>query len=152
MVCLLICFSISPPHHHYSITPFAASDNDRQSQVVIECLSRVCESDKAGDVCVECVHEIAQLLKHRSYNIRPQVFDVFLHVPLSEAQQIDLSGDQRPSKAEKEKLSKRARKEVKARAKLEQDMREAEAEVSKKDRQGRVQEIIFWGFRGPFFF
>lgn len=45
--------------------PFAASDDDRQAHLIIESLSQICREDRTGDVCVECVHEIAELLKHR---------------------------------------------------------------------------------------
>ncbi len=55
------------------MVPFAASSEETISSLAASALSALCAKDAKGDVSLEVVHQISQLMKHRSYNVRPRV-------------------------------------------------------------------------------
>ncbi|XP_019849404.1 PREDICTED: nucleolar complex protein 3 homolog isoform X2 [Amphimedon queenslandica] len=122
-----------------------------------ETVSTVFKNDRVGETSLEIVQLISKLLKSRGYSTRPQVVQVLLHLNLQHVEEPvnQLGGGgggakkkltQRQKRLEKQKMNRKQRRKFNARARLERELREVEAEerIDKKVKlQTEIIKLVF---------
>ncbi|EOB05669.1 Nucleolar complex protein 3-like protein, partial [Anas platyrhynchos] len=135
---------VALPHFNFHnniivlIVPLMNDTSKTISELCCEAVQKLFKQDKLGSASLGVVKVISGLVKGRSYNVRPEVLKVFLHLRIKEVELKKDSEDIAPKKKfmtfkEKRKnLSRMQRKWKKAEEKLERELLEAEASESKE--------------------
>ncbi|KAM9188423.1 nucleolar complex protein 3 homolog [Mergus octosetaceus] len=135
---------VALPHFNFHnniivlIVPLMNDTSKTISELCCEAVQKLFKQDKLGCASLGVVKVISGLVKGRSYNVRPEVLKVFLHLRIKEVELKKDSEDIAPKKKfmtfkEKRKnLSRMQRKWKKAEEKLERELLEAEASESKE--------------------
>jgi nucleolar complex protein 3 len=131
----------------------------QSSELCLRSLSRVLKEDLTGVASLEVVRLLNRMIKEKHFNVHPEVLSCLLHLRLK----TELGTRASESKADKEQpkstsasknaarrskgkptdqphLSKKAKKLVKENRLIQQEFREAEAEVDKEERVVTVSE------------
>lgn len=110
--------------------------------------------DLTGEPSLETVRLLNRMIKERHYKIHPNVLSCLLHLRLrtelgvrASNQSVDkpeaADRKSRKNKSHKVHLSKKARKALKETKEIRKELREAEAEVDREERQATVQQIQY---------
>jgi nucleolar complex protein 3 len=131
----------------------------QQSQLCLESLKSVLKADLTGEASLEIVRLLNRMIKERRFNVHPNVMFCLLHLRLKtelggvRASQTKADKEDAPKLHSKGKaaarrakgkrtdqphLSKKALKKLKETHEIEEEMREADAEVDREERDSRV--------------
>ena len=118
---------------------------------------KVFQEDTTGAVSLEVVRLLNRMIKESKYRVNPRVLSCLLHLRLKteigvrasktsvEKQQIKNKSKERRGKgtaAAQAHLSKKAKKVLKEKEVVRKDMKEAEVEVDKEERNKTVREHL----------
>ena len=148
--------------HHSALSTGCTNNSFQSSELCLKTLSAIFRADKTGQPSLEIVRLLNRMIKERHFNVHPNVMFCLLDLRLK----TELGGVRASqSKADKEKptdtmskgkaaqrrakgkaaptphLSKKAKKKFKETQAIEEEMREAEAEV---DREERVTVVCLY--------
>ncbi|KAI8138282.1 nucleolar complex-associated protein-domain-containing protein [Fennellomyces sp. T-0311] len=104
------------------------------------------ENDESGRTSLDAVTMITRMIKSKNYAVHENVINSFLHLRLKDelappsARGED--GDQRGKKRKKQFLNKKARKALKETKEIEKEFKEAEAVVSKEEKEKTHTETL----------
>ncbi|KAI8097031.1 nucleolar complex-associated protein-domain-containing protein [Halteromyces radiatus] len=115
---------------------------DDMSELSYKAILNLLESDESGRISLDAVKMITRMIKSKGYVVHKKVIDLFLHLRLmDEMAPISSSSiDQDDSNSKKRKakdkpfLTKKARKALKETKEIEKEFQEAEAVVSKEEK------------------
>ena len=133
------------------------------SELCHSSLVRVFQEDTAGAVSLEIVRLLNRMTKESKYRVNPKVLSCLLHLRLKTeigVRASKTSVERQPMKTKsKDKhkkgaavrqthLSKKAKKVLKEKGAIRRDMKEAEGEVDREDRnktvRGRILRAFLW--------
>lgn len=126
------------------------------------CLKTLCtvlDNDQVGETALELVRLLNRMIKERRFNVHPNVLTCLLHLRLKaelgvKASDTRADRNEEPNRKEKRNkgknkhnpelphLSKAAKKAEKERKEIEKEMREAEAEVDREEREKTVSSDL----------
>ncbi|RKP25972.1 CBF/Mak21 family-domain-containing protein [Syncephalis pseudoplumigaleata] len=119
------------------------------SMMARETVITLFKEDASGEISLEIVKQITQMVKKRDYNVHPQVLATFFHLrlrdELNKPKDDDAAAngkDGKKRKQEKVHLTKRERKRRRVQKEVESEMREAEAEYSREERERMYNETL----------
>ncbi|KAK0054220.1 nucleolar complex protein 3 [Biomphalaria pfeifferi] len=137
------------PHFNYrnnliaTIVPFCNHKDSQFSETACNSIKSVFQQDKSGEVTLEIVKTIGRMVKKLEFNVQPQVLETFLVLKIKE---IDLSSGETFKKMKRTekmlKLSRRERKRLKQKEKLDKELLETKASYDKKLKLKLHTEII----------
>ena len=105
----------------------------------------VFENDESGRTSLDAVTMITRMIKSKNYAVHENVINSFLHLRLRDELAPASSrenDDQRGKKRKKQFLNKKARKALKETKEIEKEFKEAEAVVSKEEKEKTVSFFI----------
>ncbi|KAI9492352.1 nucleolar complex-associated protein-domain-containing protein [Zychaea mexicana] len=107
----------------------------------------VFENDESGRTSLDAVTMITRMIKSKNYSVHENVINSFLHLRLKDelappSAQSDKDDDQRGKKRKKQFLNKKARKALKETKEIEKEFKEAEAVVSKEEKEKNHTETL----------
>ena len=124
---------------------------------------KVFQEDTTGAISLEVVQLLNRMIKESKYQVNLNVLSCLLHLRLKteigvrasktsvERQPVKIKSKEKRGKgtaATKTHLSKKAKKVVKEKEVIRRDVKEAEGDVDKEERDKTVWEHIFKAFRG----
>ncbi|KDQ18509.1 hypothetical protein BOTBODRAFT_63430 [Botryobasidium botryosum FD-172 SS1] len=130
---------------------------DETSELCLSSLITVLREDITGVSSLEVVRLLNRMVKERCFNVHPNLLSCLLHLRLktelgvrsseTRADREDQGKDKgkkgdKKSKKDRIHLSKKAKKALKERKEIEQEMHEAEAEVDKEERAKTHTETL----------
>ncbi|KAF9246550.1 nucleolar complex-associated protein-domain-containing protein [Melanogaster broomeanus] len=135
---------------------------DQSSDICLNTLIRIFRDDLSGVPSLEVVQLLNRMIKERHYNVHPEVLTCLLHLRLknelgvrasdSKVDKEDKTNQHSKGKAAARRakgkstnqphLSKKAKKALKEKKEIEQEVREAEAEISKEERARTHTETL----------
>jgi nucleolar complex protein 3 len=133
------------------------------SELCHNSLVKVFQGDTTGAVSLEVVRLLNRMIKESKYRVNPNVLSCLLHLRLkteigvrasktsAEKEPVNFKRDEKRGKgtaATQTHLSKKAKKVLKEKEVIRRDMKEAEGEVDKEERNKTVWEHILKTFRG----
>jgi len=133
------------------------------SELCHNSLVKVFQEDATGAVSLEVVRLLNRMIKESKYQVNPNVLSCLLHLRLKteigvrasktsvEKQPVKIKSKEKRGKgtaATQTHLGKKAKKVLKEKAAIRKDMKEAEGEVDKEERNKTVWEQILETFRG----
>jgi len=133
------------------------------SELCHNSLVKVFQGDTTGAVSLEVVRLLNRMIKESKYQVNPNVLSCLLHLRLKteigvrasktsvEKQPVKTKSREKRGKgtaATQTHLGKKAKKVLKEKAAVRKDMKEAEGEVDKEERNKTVWEQILKTFRG----
>jgi nucleolar complex protein 3 len=102
------------------------------------------ENDESGRTSLDAVKMVTRMIKSKGYAVHEKVVDIFLHLrlmdemaPISSSSQDDSNSKKRKAK-DKPFMTKKARKAMKETKEIEKEFQEAEAVVSKEEKDKTV--------------
>ncbi|KAI8853921.1 CBF/Mak21 family-domain-containing protein [Chytridium lagenaria] len=114
-------------------------------------VKRVFKSDVTGETSLEAVRLISKFVKARAFKVGPEVLGTFLHLRLKDElasvaeEEKEKAGGKR-KRDEKVHMSKKARKVSKLEKEVQEEMKEAEAEVDREQRKRTHTETLKFVF------
>eukprot|EP00698_Gefionella_okellyi_P017571 TRINITY_DN515_c0_g1_i1.p1 TRINITY_DN515_c0_g1~~TRINITY_DN515_c0_g1_i1.p1 ORF type:complete len:550 (-),score=77.15 TRINITY_DN515_c0_g1_i1:1416-3065(-) len=117
--------------------------NDRQKEIAVEACAAIAEIfdwDTQGDVSLDAVQQISRYVKHKNFNVRPEMLNTFLKLKLEFAGEYDTENRQHIPK--KGKISKAQYKAKQEERELQKKLKEAEAEINKERRSKNHTETL----------
>ncbi|KAI7860963.1 nucleolar complex-associated protein-domain-containing protein [Circinella umbellata] len=105
----------------------------------------VFENDESGRTSLDAVTMITRMIKSKNYAVHENVINSFLHLRLRDELAPASSrenDDQRGKKRKKQFLNKKARKALKETKEIEKEFKEAEAVVSKEEKEKTHTETL----------
>lgn len=102
------------------------------------------ENDESGRTSLDAVKMVTRMIKSKGFAVHEKVVDIFLHLrlmdemaPISSSSQDDSNSKKRKAK-DKPFMTKKARKAMKETKEIEKEFQEAEAVVSKEEKDKTV--------------
>lgn len=151
---------------HFLLRPFCENEmftRCQGSELCHNSLVKIFQEDTTGAVSLEVVRDLNRMIKESKYRVNPNVLSCLLHLRLKteigvrasktsvEKQPIKIKNKEkrrRGTAATKTHLSKKAKKVLKEKEVIRKDMKEAEGEVDKEERNKTVWKHILKTFRG----
>ncbi|GFS03169.1 nucleolar complex protein 3 homolog [Elysia marginata] len=140
---------VNHPHFNYrgniitTLVPMMNHRNQEFSAIACETIKTVFKQDKSGEVTLEIVKVIGKMAKKLEFEMQPQVLETFLVLKIKE---IDLSTPEEKKKMLKKekmlKFSRRERKRLKQKEKLDKELLETKATADKQQKLKLHTEII----------
>ena len=121
---------------------------DNESQLCFQALENVLKDDNSGESSLEIIKLLNRMIKERKFNIHPNVLKLFNSLRLRD--ELTLEATKLPNKRERKNkdrkdhvhLSKKAKKALRENKEIEKEMKEAEAEVNKEQRDRNHTETL----------
>lgn len=117
------------------------------AQLCSETLITIFENDVSGRSSLDAVKMIIRMVKSKGYAINENVINVFLHLRLKDEMAHNYSASNNEEVGQKRKnnhkpfMTKKARKTMKETKEIEKEFQEAEAVVSKEEKDKNVSVI-----------
>ncbi|CAK1545408.1 unnamed protein product [Leptosia nina] len=135
-----------------SVVPFLDSREPIARSIVTECCCNVFKEDKKGEITLDIVRLINQLVKRRGERLHPSALDCLLSLKIADVQ-LDAETDIKLKKKQDEKhkkrivnLSKKEKKRAKKLKEVEHELLETEAKENEAARQKQLTEVTRLAF------
>uniref|UniRef100_A0A0A9XF28 NOC3-like protein n=3 Tax=Lygus hesperus TaxID=30085 RepID=A0A0A9XF28_LYGHE len=137
---------IAHPYFNYSnnivrlVVPYLDNPNQTVRTCVAECFKHIFTHDKRGEIILEIVRKINELVKTRKHTVRPDVVAVLSHLKIKDVNLDQLKEAEIKEKKLQDKksriinLSKKEKKRQKRIAEVEKELLETKAEENKQTR------------------
>lgn len=126
--------------------------NCQMAELSYNAIINILEGDESGRISLDAVIMITRMIKSKHYTVNEKVVTLFLHLrlkdemaPISNSNNKEDNPLQRKRKAkDKPFLNKKAKKALKETKEIEKEFQEAEAIVSKEEKDKHVSEHIIY--------
>ncbi|KAI8335136.1 nucleolar complex-associated protein-domain-containing protein [Chlamydoabsidia padenii] len=107
------------------------------------------ENDESGRTSLDAVKMVTRMIKSKGYAVHEKVVEIFLHLrlmdemaPISSSEQDDSTNPKKRKAKDKPFMTKKARKAMKETKEIEKEFQEAEAVVSKEEKDKTHTETL----------
>lgn len=127
------------------VTRMSTIQWNEAAQLCSETLITIFENDVSGRSSLDAVKMIIRMVKSKGYAINENVINVFLHLRLKDEMAHNYSASNNEEVGQKRKnnhkpfMTKKARKTMKETKEIEKEFQEAEAVVSKEEKEKNVR-------------
>ncbi|XP_047511267.1 nucleolar complex protein 3 homolog [Pieris napi] len=135
-----------------SVVPFLDSPIPEARSLVTECCCNVFKEDRKGEITLDIVRLINQLVKRRGERLQPTALDCLLSLKIADVQ-LDAESDIKMKKKQDEKhkkrivnLSKKEKKRAKKLKEVERELLETEAKENETARLKQLTEVTRLAF------
>lgn len=126
------------------IVNFTTNSSKKLIKSSCDCISLLFQEDFSGEISLQVVKMMANLIKKRNYKVSPRVIYTFLDLKL--IQEFSQQVEEKTLKRKGEHISRKSRKILKYNTEIENELKEAEAEYDKEEKKKYQSETLKFVF------